>query len=221
MVDINPNGGRYTFTQNWYLTTMHGPVLSVNDMGAAEERLHQDGNTGRLQGAYGVFYVGTARLIAVDAVGTTLAQSASYDITPLETWNIDVSLELPDATESVKIMVSDANDKEIGTLESLTMKQLTGVNRQQHPPGTFTLDQNYPNPFNPETVIPYTLPSHQEIRLDVYDITGRLITTLVHEKQSAGRYTVPFNGKNLVSGIYLIRLETEQQVMTRRMVLLK
>jgi hypothetical protein len=221
LVDINPNGGRYTFTQNWYLTTIHGPVLSVNEMGAAQERLHKDGNTGRLKGAYGVFYAGTARLIAVDAGGTMLAQSASYDITPLETWNIDASLELPDATESVKIMVSDAGGKEIGTLESLTKKQLTGVNRQNYTPGTFALDQNYPNPFNPETVISYTLPSHQEIRLDVYDVTGRLMRTLVHEKQSAGNYKVPFNGRNLASGIYLIRLETVQQVMTRRMVLLK
>ena len=221
MVDLAPNGGRYTFTQNWYLTSMNGPILSVTDMGAAAKRLYRDGSTGHLIGTYGVFYLGSAKLIAVDVNGAALAESASFDVTPLETWNIDATMELPDATAGVKIMVSDANGDEIGQLDSVTMEQLTAVTEQKRSPGTLVLAQNYPNPFNPETSISYGLPSVQEIRLSVYDVTGRLISTLVHEKQSEGDHKVLFNGEDLASGIYLIRLESEHQVMTRRMVLLK
>lgn len=88
-------------------------------------------------------------------------------------------------------------------------------------PLVFELKQNYPNPFNPVTVIEYTLAEAGDVRLQVFDATGRLVGNLVGERQSAGRYTVHFDGSGLSSGVYVYRLQTGSQIAHRRMTLLK
>ena len=80
---------------------------------------------------------------------------------------------------------------------------------------------NYPNPFNPETKIDYTIPKASRVKVEVFDILGRRVNTLVDKKQNAGRYQVMFNANNIPSGIYIYRLTTEQSSMTKKMVLLK
>jgi trimeric autotransporter adhesin len=88
-------------------------------------------------------------------------------------------------------------------------------------PVDIALSQNYPNPFNPTTVINYTLQNAEFVSLKVFDITGRLVATLVDGVQPAGVSTVSFNGAGLASGVYLYRLETPSATVTRRMTLLK
>ncbi|NBC05143.1 MAG: T9SS type A sorting domain-containing protein, partial [Bacteroidetes bacterium] len=85
----------------------------------------------------------------------------------------------------------------------------------------FTLAQNYPNPFNPTTQISYQLPVSSEVRLEVYDMLGRNVATLVNEQVSAGRHTVNFDAGNLSSGVYLYRLQAGSQIMTRKLTILK
>ncbi|MCH8567665.1 MAG: T9SS type A sorting domain-containing protein [Balneolales bacterium] len=86
---------------------------------------------------------------------------------------------------------------------------------------TFSLSQNYPNPFNPVTQISYELDEPSNVRLRVYDVTGRLVSTLVNEWQSPGTYTVPFNASSLASGVYVYRLEAGGRTLNRRMTLIK
>lgn len=95
-------------------------------------------------------------------------------------------------------------------------------------PKNFALYQNFPNPFNPTTVIRYDCPVEGFVVLKVYDLLGREVGTLVHERQRGGRYEVPFDGRTLTSGIYFYRLTmapvsgVEPVYMeTKRMVLLK
>ncbi|TVR12852.1 MAG: T9SS C-terminal target domain-containing protein [Balneolaceae bacterium] len=88
-------------------------------------------------------------------------------------------------------------------------------------PSDFALAQNYPNPFNPATTIQYELPQDTEVRLDVFSIEGRQISTLVNNRQPAGTHNVSFDASNLASGIYIYRLQAGQLVLTRKMVLLK
>lgn len=88
-------------------------------------------------------------------------------------------------------------------------------------PDTFTLDQNYPNPFNPTTVISYQLPISSEVRLEVYDMLGRNVATLVNGQVPAGQHTVNFDASNLSSGIYLYRLQAGARVMSRRLTVVK
>jgi len=95
-------------------------------------------------------------------------------------------------------------------------------------PQEFSLSQNYPNPFNPTTMIRYDLPVTSEVQLSVFNVLGQVITTLVREKQKAGRYEIEFDGQSLASGIYFYRLEatsaSEQMagyIATRKFVLIK
>ena len=86
---------------------------------------------------------------------------------------------------------------------------------------SYALKQNYPNPFNPVTKIQFSIPESGEVKLFVYDINGREVSTLVNERKDIGTYEVDFNGLALSSGIYFYRLEAGGFVETKRMVLVK
>lgn len=85
----------------------------------------------------------------------------------------------------------------------------------------FSLSQNYPNPFNPTTAISYQVSAVSQVSLQVFDILGKKVTTLVNEKKSAGTYTVQFDASGLASGVYLYRLTAGDFVQTRKMILLR
>lgn len=86
---------------------------------------------------------------------------------------------------------------------------------------TFSLAQNVPNPFNPSTTIHYELPTPSRVRLLVYDITGRLVTTLVDEFLNAGAYDINWHAAQYSSGLYFYTLETDSYKHRRKMMLLK
>lgn len=88
-------------------------------------------------------------------------------------------------------------------------------------PNKYSLRQNYPNPFNPVTKISFDIPKKAFVSLKVYDILGKEITTLVNEDKPAGKYIVDFSASNLSSGIYFYKLESNDFVETRRMIVLK
>lgn len=89
-------------------------------------------------------------------------------------------------------------------------------------PSKFELSQNYPNPFNPTTKINFALPLDSKVMLKVYDITGREISTLLNgEFKPAGYYTVDFNGSGFASGLYIYRIQTDKESVTKKMVLVK
>lgn len=110
---------------------------------------------------------------------------------------------------------------------SLKYTQLpTNVKKSELNQNSFYLFQNYPNPFNPSTKIEYTIPSNKKretsnVRLIIYDVLGKEVTTLVNKEQTAGSYEVEFNGNGLSSGIYFYRLRTGRFVETKKMVLLR
>jgi hypothetical protein len=86
---------------------------------------------------------------------------------------------------------------------------------------TYQLYQNYPNPFNPATVINYDLESQTQVSLRVYDLLGRVITTLVDEKQVAGSYKVTFDASKLSSGVYFVRMVAGKYAKSQKMLLMK
>lgn len=85
----------------------------------------------------------------------------------------------------------------------------------------YVLEQNYPNPFNPSTSIKYSLPQAGNVKLSVYDGTGREIETLINKWQTAGNYTIKFNASRFSSGIYFYRLSTNGFSYTKKLILLK
>jgi hypothetical protein len=88
-------------------------------------------------------------------------------------------------------------------------------------PASFTLEQNYPNPFNPSTQIGFDVASTGHVQLDVFDIMGRKVATLVNNTIPVGSYSVSFSGENLSSGMYIYRMTSGSSVQTRRMLLMK
>ncbi|MBI5473612.1 MAG: right-handed parallel beta-helix repeat-containing protein [Ignavibacteriae bacterium] len=111
--------------------------------------------------------------------------------------------------------------------DELTITASANVARE-NPPPAFMLHQNYPNPFNPTTLIRFSVrrPSDkvevsEMAMLNVYDILGREITQLLHERLPAGLHELRFDASNLPSGVYFYRLIAGGFVQTRRMLLLK
>jgi uncharacterized lipoprotein YddW (UPF0748 family) len=85
----------------------------------------------------------------------------------------------------------------------------------------YALEQNYPNPFNPSTTIRYEIAQAGNVRLEVFDLTGRRVSTLQNSMQAAGIHTATFQADNLASGIYIYQLEVNGIRLTGRMTLVK
>ncbi|MDD4277459.1 MAG: C10 family peptidase [Candidatus Cloacimonetes bacterium] len=93
-------------------------------------------------------------------------------------------------------------------------------------PAELSLQQNYPNPFNPTTTISYFLPEAGNIQLDIYNLKGQLLTTIVNADQEAGKHSVTWNGtdtkgQSVASGVYFYRLSSPHKTLTKRMLLMK
>jgi len=96
---------------------------------------------------------------------------------------------------------------------TVAIKSLRPVNPQ--------VNQNYPNPFNPKTTISYSLPKNSFVTLKVYNILGKEVAVLINGEQSAGNYSVDFDGNSLTSGTYVYRLSAGGKIATKKMILIK
>ena len=97
---------------------------------------------------------------------------------------------------------------------------LSGVNIIQAPERYYVL-QNYPNPFNPSTIIRFAVPEKSQVKLALYDILGRELEVIFNDELNPGVTEVEFNGSNLPSGIYLVRMEANNYQKTIKLTLLK
>ena len=88
-------------------------------------------------------------------------------------------------------------------------------------PSEFFLDQNFPNPFNPETTINFGLPEDGIVKLDIFNILGRRVATLVDSKMEAGYHSVVWNGVSLSSGVYFYKIQAGDNVMIKKCILMK
>lgn len=111
--------------------------------------------------------------------------------------------------------------KQVGNSHRFVISSSALENPAEETPEQFSLDQNYPNPFNPVTVIRYQLPVNSQVRLEVFDMAGRQITTLVNSQQNAGTHSVNFDGSNISSGVYMYRLEASGISLTKKLTLIK
>jgi hypothetical protein len=99
---------------------------------------------------------------------------------------------------------------------------LVGINQiSAEIPQDFALHQNYPNPFNPSTNIRFDLPEAGFVVMTVYDLLGREITRLVNQQMQAGSYSVDWDASGYPSGVYFYKIETEDFIEVKKMVLIK
>ena len=129
--------------------------------------------------------------------------------------------------------ISDANPtftlaSQFGSIDPLfynawdyTNQTPTGVEVGTLIPFNYSMNQNYPNPFNPSTKIEYEIQTSGLVTMKVFNLLGQVVTTLVSEKQDAGKHVVVFDASKLSSGIYLYQITSGSFVSTRKMVLMK
>ena len=142
-----------------------------------------------------------------------------------------VRLSSGEAAVAAQVMVFDLTNLQRGPVAQATTDAnghfalpLASLDGQALPQG-FALGQNYPNPFNPSTVIPYQLPTAVHVRLEVFNVLGQQIATLVNEERLAGAHTAMWDatdaaGQAVAAGVYIYRLRGAGVELTRRMVLI-
>ena len=136
-----------------------------------------------------------------------------------------IDLRLYSYEEGKELMVEfdlDNSQYGVGVLStgSMYVSQMLAV------PEEYTLSQNYPNPFNPNTTISFSVPVEGNVVLSIYDITGRLVTTLANETMTSGYHSVTWDatdmfGEGVSAGLYIYSLQAEGVALTRKMVLMK
>jgi len=95
------------------------------------------------------------------------------------------------------------------------------INDEPTIPNNYTLYQNYPNPFNPVTTIKYNILKNTHVKINIFDLAGKKVTTLINENQNSGIHSVQFDGNNFASGIYYYQLLTPEYSEVKKMALIK
>ena len=149
-------------------------------------------------------------------LGVELSGYNNGDQIELRLWKVSEGRELH--------IVTDLDNNEYGT-SPLSVGTATVYN-EDAVQFEFALSQNYPNPFNPTTTISYGVATTGHITLSIYDITGRLVSTLIDGQVNAGNHQVMWNGLDnmgmpVSAGVYIYSLENEVSTMTRKMVFMK
>ena len=137
------------------------------------------------------------------------------------TWGLNIE---PSQTDLFSLVFSGANQVYIAGDNGYIAGNsfLVGIHQTGNQvPDKFELIQNYPNPFNPSTTIKFSLPTAGYISLYVYDVTGKLIKTLISQNMNAGNYNYTFDAGNLSSGVYFYRLVSEEFSEVKKMILVK
>jgi len=139
----------------------------------------------------------------------TLGAGTYYGTLAFAAYDMNHDLEGVDVPVELEISYIDAIDDNVTLL-----------------PTVFSLDQNYPNPFNAKTEIKYALPIDSDVKLEIYNVLGQKVTTLVDEQQAAGYHSLIWDGTNesgqvVASGMYLYKLVTNEDTFVKKMVMLK
>ena len=149
----------------------------------------------------------------ISADGATVSQAITYS---------DNVIDDPAGNyETAKTICDEINNNRVVPVGMIPLSTADIAYKQGGIPVTYALSQNYPNPFNPQTEISFSLPAACQVTLDVYNIMGQRVATLVDGQLDAGEHTVTFDGRDAASGVYFYRLSTSEFTDTQKMVLLK
>jgi alpha-tubulin suppressor-like RCC1 family protein len=172
--------------------------INIPDSWTVELIDHESGIRSELGEAY-VFTIAQTKTAAANAINPSTPPTISSFVSPATTKATDNRFTLRVSPSQVLSNESDPNL-----------------------PQKVELGQNYPNPFNPSTTIQYGVPETGDVTLEVFNLLGRKVATLMNkENKSAGRYSVQFEAGRLASGLYLYRLKAGNTVITKKLTLIK
>jgi hypothetical protein len=129
---------------------------------------------------------------------------------------------------TVDSVIVDWNDGYSQTLTNVALNQeieffgVVGVQQTgSEVPASYSLSQNYPNPFNPSTTIKYDIVKEGNVKISIFDLSGKEVETLIDGVQNAGSYSAAFNASKLSSGVYFYKIQTADFTDTKKMILVK
>lgn len=140
----------------------------------------------------------------------------SVDAVPLadgESTVVYVALALGEDLTDLQANLTSAED----TFNTI----ITFVDDKEFRPTTYSLSQNYPNPFNPSTLIRFSVPERENVKIKVFNTIGQEVAELFNREVEAGSYDLKFNASDLPSGVYFYSIETDNFNMTKKMMLIK
>ncbi len=146
---------------------------------------------------------------------TTVGNEYIFNYTKINIWS--------DTTTSLTGYTFNATITQVNGILKPFKSSVTSVNDEKlnTAPQLFRLSQNYPNPFNPSTIIQYQIPSASHVEINIFDVMGNEVATLVNDNKAAGTYTTNFNASKLASGVYFYRIEAGSFIQTRKLMLIK
>ncbi|CAN5629710.1 hypothetical protein BH10BAC5_BH10BAC5_00430 [soil metagenome] len=165
------------------------------------------------------FYFDEIQMGHIASTGPLRTNGTSLILNPLLTFN-RMRVLVKSFTGKVN-NISVAALAEVETIARVSVLNFVGVSDNNSTVNSYRLEQNYPNPFNPVTKITFYLPKTGNARLEVFDVSGKLVSTLIDRKLGAGEISLEFNASNLASGIYFYRLSSGSFVASKKMLLIK
>ncbi len=143
-----------------------------------------------------------------------------------ETYTIDGDYNDSWNVQNVEVVAYIQNDNNNQILQAVRIGKYTNTDEREEMSHSFELKQNFPNPFNPTTEIAYSIPKKDQVIINIYDIQGKKVKTLVNSQITAGNYQVTWDAKNdlgkvMPAGLYFYKLQTTNQVQTQKMILVK
>jgi hypothetical protein len=167
--------------------------------------------------------VGTFDLMLVNFIDSVTTKEAMFKTVAINPTTTAVC-SLTTVSGSLLLSIDKNGDGTIDTTVTPNDFVVTGVGseKQVRPiPTSYNLRDAYPNPFNPSTTMRFDLPYVTHTRLQIFDMLGRVIATLVDETKQAGSYEVTWNASNISSGVYFYRLQAGSFVETKKLLLIR
>jgi photosystem II stability/assembly factor-like uncharacterized protein len=158
----------------------------------------------------------TAQFGTSGCVGKSMDGGVTWTIMNTDNISDLVDINLVYTGGIVYAYAINQDDQVIGLVEPVGVQPINS-----NVPSAYQLGQNYPNPFNPSTKISFSLPKSDFVKLTVFDLLGREVTSLVKEELKPGTYEVDWNASNYPSGVYFYKLTSGNYTETKKMILLK
>lgn len=149
-------------------------------------------------------------------------------------WNTsDILVSLPELSYEQAVTDGSGGFIIAGTRENFTIRAqqvskygnlgevITSVDEKINVPERAQLYQNYPNPFNITTNIKFDIPKDEHVRIDIYNLLGQDVKTIVDQYYKAGNYIITIEGGDLSSGIYFYKMQTSKQILVRKLTIIK
>jgi hypothetical protein len=190
--------------------------------------IESDGTDNTVANSYTSFYAASVNAVS-GAFGSIIPNNLASGIQRVEIRSLTDATIINSATDADGLWPSGANTVNVkgGTTEVILdattdLKFIpSSISNGKMLAAGFSLEQNYPNPFNPATTIYFTLSHDEHVTIDVYDVNGQKVSTLINDTRGTGTHSVVFNAADLPSGIYYYRITAGAFMQTRSMVLLR